>query len=320
MDKLFKQKQSTSDVISSLFNSSDSSKSSENDESQLKSPPTESEIETLLSQLNNKIILSNPSNSWLTGYAVRNDREWLLRFLIVDKYRVEKAFQRYQSYYTTITKIPHLSNILSGDYRWLIELSQRINETKVFAFYGFDAKNRAILGLLCENLDPQLITHIYGVVYDCLAFFEYFYSNFAETRQNGIVWVVDTEGFNSQHFKLVAFNREFQKLHAKLWCGTVPLTISKVWVCNESKLITAAWKIFKPLLTKKLIDRVEMIGERRQAIVDDLGGPNFTPSFIPGGKKLPEADLAPATLIEKYLVKALPTKLNQVQEVNNNTK
>ena len=104
----------------------------------------------------------------------------------------------------------------------------------------------------------------------------YFYSNFAETRQNGIVWVVDTEGFNSQHFKLVAFNREFQKLHAKLWCGTVPLTISKVWVCNESKLITAAWKIFKPLLTKKLIDRVEMIGERRQAIVDDLGGPNFT--------------------------------------------
>ena len=238
-----------------------------------------------------------------------------MRFLIVDKYRIESAFSRYQSYYTTIIKLQKLTSIINGDFSWLIEIWKHINETKVFAFYGFDAKNRAVLGLQCKNLDPQLITQIYGVVYDCLAFFDYFYSQFQQTKKNGIVWVVDTEGFNYDHFKLVAFNREFQKLHAKLWCGTVPLTISKVWVCNESKLINTAWGIFKPLLTKKLVDRVQMVGKTTSLIVDDLGGVDFSPEFLAGGLRQPEKDLDPGTLI-LHLLNALPKHF----EVNNNLK
>lgn len=283
---------------------------------QIKCPTTDSNVSPSDIHLNNllqdfisRIKLSDPEHTWLTGYCVRYDREWLLRFLIVDKYRIDAAFARYQSYYTTVSKLPRLTNIIEGDYGWLLQLSQHINETKVFAFYGFDARNRAVLGLQCKNLDPKLITQIYGVVYDCLAFFEYFYSTFKQTRRNGIVWVVDTDGFNYEHFKLVAFNREFQKLHAKLWCGTVPLTISKVWVCNESKLINSAWTIFRKLLSKKLVDRVEMAGSKFENIIDDLGGSSFTPDFIDGGMKRPETDLDPSSLI-LHLLNALPKKFS----------
>ena len=47
MDKLFKQKQSTSDAISSIFKSSDNKSESSRDELPLKTPPSDAEIETL---------------------------------------------------------------------------------------------------------------------------------------------------------------------------------------------------------------------------------------------------------------------------------
>jgi len=329
MDKLLKTTDDTAKTINSFFKptgmssnsidnqhveTSELGKNSVTTENQSKHSATDStsspsafQLESLLNTFTKKIKSSDPEHTWLTGYCVRYDREWLLRFLIVDKYRVDAAFSRYQSYYITVCKLPKLTNIIEGDHEWFLQLSKHINETKVFAFYGFDAKNRAVLGLQCRNLDPKLITAIYGVVYDCLAFFEYFYSTFKQTRKNGIVWVVDTDGFNYEHFKLVAFNREFQKLHAKLWCGTVPLTISKVWVCNESKLINSAWTIFRQLLSKKLVDRVEMTGSKIESIINDLGGNSFAPDFIHGGLKQPEKDLDPNSLIS-HLLNALPKR------------
>lgn len=320
MDKLLKHKEDTAKTINSFFKQTSSSSNKDSTEKtnskDTSTSISETEINSLLQEFLIKIKSTDPENTWLKGFQVRYDSEWLLRFLIVDKYRIESAFSRYQSYYTTIIKLQKLSSIINGDFSWLIELWKHINETKVFAFYGFDAKNRAVLGLQCKNLDPQLITQIHGVVYDCLAFFDYFYSTFQQTKKNGIVWVVDTEGFNYDHFKLVAFNREFQKLHAKLWCGTVPLTISKVWVCNESKLINSAWSIFKPLLTKKLVDRVQMVGKQTSVIVDDLGGVNFSPTFLNGGSKQPEKDLDTGTLL-LHLLNALP---KQLEDNNNNLK
>lgn len=253
---------------------------------------------------------SNPSTSWLKGYEPRMDDDFLLRFLIVDKNNLENAFKRYKSYYVTVLKIPKVESIIDADYSWLLAINDEIAESNCFQFHGFDKKNRAILSFISANLNPDFISHVSAVVLACLAFFEYFYCTFEQTKYNGIIWVVDHRGFSMSHFKLLAFNREFHTLHGRLWSGTVPISIESIWICNEGRMIRTLFKIFKPFISSKIMNRVNMVGNCYQKIIQDLGGPAYTPAFISGGTKNQEAKISQDVFI-RHLTNSLPQKISK---------
>ena len=116
----------------------------------------------------------------------------------------------YNQWHATVIQIPKVQSVLAGNVEFLRPVYARIVKGGCFHFYGFDARNRVVLSLVSGKLDPQLIAEVYPVIFDCLAFFEYFYTTHKQTMTAGVVWVVDHQGFTMSHFKEVAFNRDIQ--------------------------------------------------------------------------------------------------------------
>ena len=113
--------------------------------------------------------------------------------------------------------------------------------------------------------------------------------------------------FDTKKFKILA-KPEFFKLICKLIDKCLPILIKNIYLYDEPYLVNVLFKMLKPFLSDKICDRVNFVGKDLSLVVEDLGGWEYVPNFIPGGlreeERLPISEKA-----VEYTRRALPVLL-----------
>ena len=100
---------------------------------------------------------------------------------------------------------------------------------------------------------------------------------------------------------------KLQKVLSDLFQGGMPLLMKSIVICNEPTIFSILWKVAKLFLSKKMLERVHMVGEKHQKVADILGGPEFVPNFLKGGTAEPNIEFRLSEqILKENLVKAFP--------------
>merc|ERR1712179_8006 len=92
-----------------------------------------------------------------------------------------------------------------------------------------------------------------------------------------------------------------------LFQGGMPLLMKSIVICNEPRIFTVLWKVAKLFLSKKMLERVNMVGSKHEKVADTVGGAEFIPDMLNGGVVKPDPEHAlSAEMIKTHLVKAFP--------------
>lgn len=270
-------------------------------------------IQHLLS--NSKHISSSTKKSFtpIKNINLRTDHEFLTRFLLVAKLDPDKALKRYVEYYETTIQIPKIIDILIHDFSWFLTASAYIESKEPpFLLYGYDHKNRRILGYQSELFDPDTPNFVEYSLSALMTLIDFSLENDIRTQKNGCVFVGKYSRFGYKKFKILA-NPIFFKILSKMVGNSLPVLTKRVLISDGPSLLNALYKMLRPFLTEKINDRVTMTGSDHEIVIEELGGVEFTPDFIPGGERGAERML---TIEEglQYVKKAFPVVLEGEEE------
>lgn len=252
-----------------------------------------------------------PKIKSLSKYETRLDDDFLLRFLKVAKFDVKKAVKRYEAYYTYLLSLPLVDDILTGElreYQHLLDSMQEVDQIwrdqgmqRMLNYYGFDTKNRAIIGMDSGAFVGLMEIHQQGLELSLimtLCVMDKLLEDHPDLNDTGIVSIENQASFNMKMFKAMMSNMGVIKKMAGIMEGTVPLRFNKCWIANGPKLITALWNICKKFLTQKIIDKCDFVNNTR-VISEDLGGDEFLPDFLGGKNSLKNLDFSYAEQVRK---------------------
>jgi len=225
---------------------------------------------------------------------IRIDDNFLKRFITTEKSDPKKAFKRYKSYYKTVLLLPNIIDIIEHDYSWFSESTDYLfgkelylNGTNLAAgIYGHDKFGRVILGFQCKLFDLNSPNFDKYCWYGLLVLFEYVSTKYETFQSKGFVFVANFKGFSYKMMTNLATTNNL-KIVSKFLNGSIPASAKNVFFCGEPVLFNLVNKMLKPFLAKKMSDRICMVGKNFNKITEALGGDEYTPNFISGGKLEP---------------------------------
>jgi len=238
---------------------------------------------------------------------LRLDDNFLNRFLTTGKNDPNKALKRYKSYYKTILLLPCVIDIIEHDYSWFTESTEYLygkteylNGTNLAAgVYGYDKYERVIIGFQCELFDLDSPNFDKYCWYGLMVLFEYVSTKYHEKFQSkGYVFVGNFKGFTYKMLSSLATTNNL-KIISKFLKGSIPASAKNVFLCGEPQLFNWINKMLKPFLTNKVANRMYLVGKNHKKISDALGGEEYTPNFITGGK------LEPITIPGQNIIHAI---------------
>lgn len=237
-----------------------------------------------------------------TGY--RTDDSFLTRFLHVGKYDLDKSLKRYSAYHQCILSINGVERIRNNDTAWALDIMQQVQAAQVLKFYGFDAKQRAIVTFESGALDVNMPQVMLGTMLMNLCKMDACLEAHPEANSNGFVMVEDHAGLTMAHYKMCLSNMALMKSMMKTFDGGFPMSIKKLWIANEPAVFGLLFKVAKVFLSQKMLDRIDVISKDTAKIIDDLGGLKYAPDFL-GGEATPQ-DLLGKESLEDRLRKVIP--------------
>jgi len=256
----------------------------------------------------------------------RVDDEFLERFLSVagnDKNGnpdVSKAFEVYSSYFSVLNALPVL-NPKKKEYNYQHALKVLLDfvstpDQNPLHFYGFDNKNRAILGYITSQVDPRKPDVLLGQLLASVVIVEYLQQKFnAHVKKYGMIMVMDHSGMTLQHYHTFLTNPTMLRLFAEFYCNAIPIVIHQQGVLNEAKTTNLLFMLARPFLAKEMVDKIEFYGCQHENIITELGGIENTPDFILGGVSC--AKPWPSEIdLNRYLKQALPSQSSNKLDIN----
>lgn len=251
--------------------------------------------------------------------AYRIDDEFLNRFLSVsgsDKngnQDVDGAYKIYKNYYSCLLSVNALNPIKEE-----FNLDQILNILLDFVaipsenplhFYGFDSKNRAVLGYITSQVNPKKPDVLLGQLLASLVIVEFLQKKFCKKiKEHGMIMIMDHGGLNIHHYQKFLTNPFMLKLFADFYSSAIPITIHEQAVINEAMVTNLMFTMAKPFIAKEMTDKIKFYGTDYESIVEELGGIDFAPEFIEGGQ-LSAEEWPIESDLKGYLMNCLP-KLN----------
>lgn len=250
--------------------------------------------QTLLDPFREKIAQIKSLKKWNT----RTDEAFLLRFLDVAKNDLKKALKRYEDYYNVIAKLPGAIDIISRDkpkYQWLLDAmkasedimqdnsSENSDNKPMFAYYGKDKNDRHMLAYDVSSMTKatDVENFLEASLILSLILLDKMIEENPDINKTGVISLEEQSGFNMKLMKLWMSNMTLMSNFMKLMDGAFPLKISKVYIINGPKIIVAFFNLFKPFMSKKMIDKCHFVSDV-STVFDEIGGNEFVPDVLGG--------------------------------------
>jgi len=175
-------------------------------------------------------------------------------------------------------------------------------------FYGFDSKNRAVLGYISSQVDPRSPDVLLGQLLASLVIVEYLQTKFSKKiKQNGMIMVMDHGGLTMAHYQKFITNPFMLKLFADFYSTAIPIAIHEQAVINEARITNLLFLLARPFISYEMTEKLKFYGDNYSAVIEELGGLEFAPEFLEGGmlkaKTWPDSDV-----LENCLKKSLPER------------
>jgi len=229
-------------------------------------------------------------------YELNTDEKLLRRFLIVAKNDLQKAVDRYETYYKLLISLPKSENFTSAnksDRQWFVDTIKQIDtETKkvsdvpTFAFYQQDKENRAIVCLdastieqFLDTVDDYLLVALYGTVFT----FDYVLENFDYSVDNGFVLIDDWGALNANMTWHFMKNTWFMRKMGDLTSGAMPIRIKKYFIINAPKMLDTLFNFMSPFMSEKIKSRMVFVHGNEE--VEEELGVQSVPVVLGGERK-----------------------------------
>ena len=213
--------------------------------------------------------------------------EFLNPFLCVTKGDIKKALERYNKLFQGMLEIPGLERVKNNDIQWLVEANNAINDSGFADFYDLDAHNRGLIAMQIKKTpmdvpDFKMVTMLRMIMFNEIMLDPEIGRK--ELADDGVVYIMDYSDFNME-LMMYWNDLKFNKLHSKITFGALPMKVKKMIVFNQPALFTAFFALVKIFFSKKVTDRLICVGTDYDKIIEECGGPEFTPDIVPGGKR-----------------------------------
>jgi len=237
----------------------------------------------------------------------RTDDGFLQRFLYCAKQDQDKSHARYFNYYKCITSMPGIERVLNGETKWLVDLMVKNIDTSPINYYGLDKFGRAIISFETGKINLDGKDNLFAAIVISIIYLDYILENIPQVQTHGTVYVEDHATMTMKHYKSMITDMKLQKVMTDLFQGGMPLLMKSIVICNEPMIFSMLWKVFKVFLSKKMLERVNLVGSKHEKVAGVLGGPEFVPDMLNGGVAKPnEEHRLSEEMIKKHLVKAFP--------------
>ena len=257
----------------------------------------------------------------------RIDDEFLIRFLSVsgkDKNGnddIDGAFNIYKNYYNCLLSINELNpGKEEFDFTRLTEILfdfVTVPDENPLHFYGFDSKNRAILGYITNQVNPKKPDVLLGQLLASLVVVEYLQKTYSKKiKKYGMIMVMDHGGLNLAHYQIFITNPFMLKLFADFYSTAIPISIHQQAVVNEAKVTNLLFTLAKPFIAKEMTEKIRFYGTSHCDIIEELGGNEYAPEFLEGGQVKP-IEWPEKSSLENYLADCLPKLIEEEDVVIN---
>ncbi|XP_077990719.1 alpha-tocopherol transfer protein-like [Glandiceps talaboti] len=192
----------------------------------------------------------------------RNDDAFLLRYLRVRKFNVEKAYKTLVHYY----EVRHQYKDIFTDFT-PSAVTQQLEDQIHTILPERDSKGRRILILKPGNWNPGAYS-LTPVLKAGLMYIELM-SEEEETQINGIVFIGDFGGMTKEHLK--HFNPMLGRKLADTLQNALPIRLKEVHYINQPKFFDLIFSIFRPFLSEKLVKRLHFHGDEYGNLHQHIG-------------------------------------------------
>lgn len=235
-------------------------------------------------------------------FNLRTNDEFLSRFLAVAKDDVEKAYKRYKVYYELVQDAPDMNLLTkaSDEDRKVILSKYKDMHNGTTEFHGFDKHGRGIFTFRIEGIMKHADTenlHL-GLVINILIVIENIMKQHPTVRQNGVVIIESHKGMTLTFIRKV-MGIKFARWMGNFFSGAFPTMVKNLWIADEPPFIGMIFKLIKPFLSKKILERLYFVGQNYHLIEENVGGKEFLPEFVTGERK--PTNLIPEMSDEEFL-------------------
>ena len=252
-------------------------------------------------------ILTNKKSIYRKVDNLNVSDDFLNPFLCITKGNVKQAFERYNKFFDGLLELPGIDKIKKNDIDWLIEANNKINDSGFADYYGEDKYNRGVVGMRIRKTpinvpDCKMVITIRQIIFtEILLDPEVGKKDLAD---DGIIYIMDYADFNMD---LMMFwnDIKFNKMHSKITFGALPMKVKKMIIFNQPALFTVFFNIVKMFFSRKVTDRLVCVGTDYEKVIEECGGPEFTPDIVPGGTRK-MADRMDGKEMIKYIKRLIP--------------
>jgi len=251
-------------------------------------------------------------------FELRTDDHFLIRFLKTAKKDIPKALKRYNAYYQMLLNLPRSENFTSGnkeDRKWLVETLEKIDRDSkekynisypMFAYYGQDQKNRAIIGLDGGASAPFIDypNFLDASIYGSVLVFDHVLENYETCQDHGFVLLNDWGKLSLKMCTFYMKNMSFMKNFSAIISGAMPIRIGQFYIVNGPYLITIMYNAVKMFLSEKIKSRMAFASNTK-IVKEDLGE-DCLPVFLKGDRK--HVLSGESIDVEEQLMKIFPRK------------
>jgi len=175
-----------------------------------------------------------------------------------------------------------MDKLLAGEFDFLLPSMHQIQKDAPMKFYGFDKQGHAMITFESGKLDPELKDAMYATTILSLLQLNYIVEKYPETRKSGFVFIEDHGGLTMAHYKLMILDMGMHKIMMKFFDGGFPMRVMNIWITNEPSFFSVIFKLIKPFMSQKMLDRIHVVGPDKEQVIDYLGGPQYGPEFLGG--------------------------------------
>jgi len=199
-------------------------------------------------------IIKSITNNNLEQNSVKlsTDRTFLSWFIAAVDGKDDKpqeAAKLYFLYHELILSIPKIKKLLTTDYSIVEKAVIDFIDCQALQFYGFDGKNRAILGYRTHKANANQPNLLLGNLFASIVLIGLLHDKYR--AKNGMVMIMDHGGLTMSHYQLFLTNLSMVKIFARFFGEAIPINIHRQIVCNELSITNVVFTLARPFFTSE---------------------------------------------------------------------
>ncbi|GFR15301.1 alpha-tocopherol transfer protein-like, partial [Trichonephila clavata] len=185
------------------------------------------------------------------------DDAYLIQFLRARKYDVDKAMELIRNYFYLITSHPEFYDKLDKEKMYKFARPDFIN------ILPFRHKDGCLLvNVKIKHWDPEEVS--VQVLFCTAAAIIFSLENFPANQICGVRVIYDCENHSLKQISYIV--PRYLSLLAKALRNSLPIRFKSIHVVNEPNTVRYTWKLFRPLLSEKIKNRIFFHGDNKEEL------------------------------------------------------